>query len=238
MGMEHWCNLFIWISISKWANNLWKLQTWYNLTLIDDILGEFLQAPLDSIIDNELFKHDLVDIARQFVQNKIELLYSQIKTSFAAKDLAKLKKTQNIFESMLNDMDDVLQSNDKFLLGKWIASAKSCATNQLEEQMYEYNARNQITTWGPNAEIVDYAHKQWSGIVRDYCLARWQILFAELELSITKKNGKFSDSKCRKKIFKQVEEPFTVAHNEYITEAQGDTIDISQRILNKWKGWQ
>lgn len=214
------------------------MQTWYNLTLIDDVLDEFLQTPLDAIIDNELFKHDLVDIARQFVQNKIELLYSQIKSSFAAKDLAKLKRTQSIFELMLNDMDDVLQSNDKFLLGKWLESAKSCATNQLEEQMYEYNARNQITTWGPNGEIVDYAHKQWSGIVRDYCLARWQVLFAELELSIEKKNGKFSDSKCRQKIFKQVEEPFTVAHKEYITEAQGDAIGISQRILKNWKGFE
>lgn len=215
-----------------------QFQTWYNLTLIDDVLDEFLQTPLDLIIDNELFKHDLVDIARQFVQNKIELLYTQIKPAFVAKDVAALKKIQSIFESMLNDMDDVLQTNDKFLLGKWIASAKLVATNQLEEQMYEYNARNQITTWGPNGEIVDYAHKQWSGIVRDYCLARWQVLFVELKLSIEKKNGKFSDGKCRQKIFKQVEEPFTVAQKEYITEAQGNTINISQRILQNWRGFE
>ena len=29
--------------------------------------------------------------------------------------------------------------------------------------MFEYNARNQITLWGPNGEIVDYANKQWAG---------------------------------------------------------------------------
>jgi Alpha-N-acetylglucosaminidase (NAGLU). len=32
-----------------------------------------------------------------------------------------------------------------------------------EKQLYEYNARNQITLWGPRGEIVDYANKQWAG---------------------------------------------------------------------------
>ena len=33
-----------------------------------------------------------------------------------------------------------------------------------EKQLYEYNARNQITLWGPRGEIVDYANKQWAGM--------------------------------------------------------------------------
>ena len=33
-----------------------------------------------------------------------------------------------------------------------------------EKQLYEYNARNQITLWGPHGEIVDYANKQWAGM--------------------------------------------------------------------------
>ena len=32
-----------------------------------------------------------------------------------------------------------------------------------DEKLFEYNARNQITLWGPNGEIKDYANKQWSG---------------------------------------------------------------------------
>ena len=31
--------------------------------------------------------------------------------------------------------------------------------------MYEYNARNQITLWGPNGEIDDYAAKNWAGLI-------------------------------------------------------------------------
>lgn len=29
--------------------------------------------------------------------------------------------------------------------------------------MYIINAKNQVTLWGPNGEIKDYANKQWSG---------------------------------------------------------------------------
>lgn len=71
--------------------------------------------------------------------------------------------------------------------------------------------------------------------MRDYCLPRWQLLFSELKNSIENNNGKFSDSKCRQKIFKQVEEPFTVANKLYNDEADGDAIDLSHRILKKYK---
>lgn len=114
---------------------------------MDDVLDELLQTPDDLTIDNELFKHDLVDITRQFLQNKIEMLYSEVKKAFVAKDLIALEKVRHIFESMLLDLDDILQTNEHFLLGKWIESAKSLATNELEELLYEYNARNQITIW-------------------------------------------------------------------------------------------
>ena len=30
----------------------------------------------------------------------------------------------------------------------------------------EFNARNQVTLWGPNGEINDYAAKSWGGLVK------------------------------------------------------------------------
>jgi alpha-N-acetylglucosaminidase len=38
---------------------------------------------------------------------------------------------------------------------------------------YEYSARNQITLWGPNGNINDYASKSWAGLVSTYYLPRW-----------------------------------------------------------------
>lgn len=195
-----------------------------------------MQTPVDLIVDNELYKHDLIDVTRQFIQNKIELLYPRIQMAFSEKSIDNLQTLRKTFEAMLTDLDEALETSDQFLLGKWLTSAKALATNQLEEQQYEYNARNQITIWGPNGEISDYAHKQWNGIVSDYCLPRWQLFFSELEQSIVKNKGKFSDSKCRQKIFRQIEEPFTVSNKEYTAAVQGDTIELSRKILQKWKG--
>jgi hypothetical protein len=33
----------------------------------------------------------------------------------------------------------------------------------------------QVTLWGPDGNINDYASKQWSGLVKDYHMGRWQV---------------------------------------------------------------
>ena len=62
-----------------------------------------------------------------------------------------------VFIDLLKDMEEILSTNKNFLLGPWLESAKALATNDEEKKIYEFNARNQITLWGPNGEILDYA---------------------------------------------------------------------------------
>lgn len=205
------------------------------MTLIDDVLEHFLQVPANSIVDNVLYKYDLIDVTRQFVQNKIELLYPRIKQAFMAKNLNDLQTIRDTFQSIYSDLDDLLHGDEQFLLGKWLENAKSLATNPLERKQYEHNARNQITIWGPRGEIVDYAHKQWAGLIRDYCLPRWQLFFSDLEIAV-KANGTFNESKFKQNVFKQIEEPFTFAKKEYNAVAQGAPIEIARKIWLKWKG--
>lgn len=50
-------------------------------------------------------------------------------------------------------LDQLLASDSHFLLGKWIADAKRLAKNPSDKKLFEYNARNQITIWGPNGEV-------------------------------------------------------------------------------------
>ena len=54
---------------------------------------------------------------------------------------------------LLADMDRVLASDEHFLLGAWIESAKRAATTADERVLYEYNARVQVTMWGPSEEV-------------------------------------------------------------------------------------
>lgn len=187
-------------------------------------------------MDNDLFKHDLVDAIRQMAQNKIDSLFTEVINSYHNKNLTRLKYLSKSFEEILLDLDEILQTSEPFLLGKWLNSSRALASNQVEEQMFEFNARNQITLWGPNGQIVDYAIKQWSGMISDYCWPRWKIFLDQLAASLRKKNAKYSEKKCKEKIFKQVEQPFGVDNKEYIAEATGDTIALAQDFYNKWNG--
>ena len=77
-----------------------------------------------------------------------------------------------VFTSALVDLDRLLQTNKHFLLGSWLEAAKSLATNENERLQYEFNARNQITLWGPDGQILDYGGKQWAGMFTDYYIPR------------------------------------------------------------------
>ena len=54
------------------------------------------------------------------------------------------------------------------MLGKWIADAKTWAADKSEEPYYEKNARTIVTVWSRPSILVDYAGKQWNGLIRDY----------------------------------------------------------------------
>ncbi len=51
---------------------------------------------------------------------------------------------------MLIDMETLLASDKRFLLYNWLNDAKLKATNNYERELYEWNARAQITLWGQN----------------------------------------------------------------------------------------
>jgi len=80
---------------------------------------------------------------------------------------------------LLRDLDALLATGDNFLLGRWLADAgrwaDADADGGAQRRRLQWSAKNQITLWGPNGEIADYATKQWAGVVVDFQLPRWQV---------------------------------------------------------------
>lgn len=211
-------------------------QSWYNLSSVDEILEHFLASSLNSSNQiNELYKYDLVDITRQMIQNKVEQLYREIVVSFEQKSLNEFKKHAKQFELLSNDLERILRTNDKFLLGNWLESAKNLATNDHEMKMYEFNAKNQITIWGPTGQVYDYAMKQWSGMISDYCWPRWKHFFDKLREAFESESEFFNETECQRNIYKIVEEPFVNDNKLYKVKAHGDSIKIAREIHERWK---
>lgn len=95
-----------------------------------------------------------------------------------------------------------------------------------EEDLYIYNALNQITLWGPYPQgNLDYAIKQWSGVVTDYHLKRWQ-LFVDTLVDNIANNKTYDQDAMNWMMFSEVEEPFTLnTSKEFPSTVTGICID-------------
>jgi alpha-N-acetylglucosaminidase len=94
---------------------------------------------------------------------------------------------------------------------------------------YEWNARNQITLWGPRGEIRDYATKQWAGVVADYFKPRWEIFIREMQMSLDEKRP-FNKKAFDANVFAVVEEPFTLSTKHYSNVAIGKNDSLVPHI--------
>lgn len=133
---------------------------------------------LPKLWNNTAYQHDMVDVTRQVLDNAFIPLYTDLVTAYnessASPDILS-KKGQNMLD-LLGDLDAVLLTNENFRLSTWIRSARSWAHgDKAQASFYEYNARNQITLWGPNGEITDYASKGWAGLISTYYIPRWHL---------------------------------------------------------------
>ena len=133
---------------------------------------------------NPSYQHDMVDVTRQVMANAFIPLYNSLISTWNSshtKNTTLSREGQKIIE-LLTDLDSVLLTNENFRLSTWIDSARSWAPGNGSQAAYlEYNARNQITLWGPRGEITDYASKQWGGLVSSYYVPRWKMFVEYLK---------------------------------------------------------
>lgn len=211
---------------------LYISQSWYDYSTLEDA-WEFL---LNTTATNStLFDMDLVDVTRQALQNKGEDLYTVIMQAYSHNEMEAVAEMGKEFLDLLRDMDRILATHPRFLLGPWLEAAKALASDDEDERdLLEQNARAQITTWGPTGEITDYATKQWSGLFNDFFVKRWTVFFEEI-LKAMRNNRQVNKKKLAKKILYSVEIPFLFEQKSYPVEASGEDIKmVSRELFDKW----
>jgi alpha-N-acetylglucosaminidase len=143
------------------------------------------------------FAYDVVDVARQLLANRFLDVYEILVATYNTEtDTAEaVAAAGKPLLAILSELDRLLLTNEHFLLSNWIRDARNWANGPNKSQYaayLEYNARNQITLWGPDGEINDYASKQWAGLVGSYYLPRWEMFTTYLQN--TKKTGEAYNS--------------------------------------------
>ncbi|GJE89695.1 glycoside hydrolase family 89 protein [Phanerochaete sordida] len=123
------------------------------------------------------FAFDLVEFTRQLLANRFLELYSALVgvQSSAVSTAHDVATAGAPLVALLADLEALLQTNEQYLFSAWVRDATRWAHGNATYAAYlEYEARNQLTLWGPDGQIDDYASKQWAGLVGGYYAVRWQ----------------------------------------------------------------
>ena len=211
--------------VSSWS----EMEEFYNP---DDVINaaRLMVEASHEVKANDNFRYDLVDVTRQAIAEQARYFYDEVVAAYKAKDRKMFDYTTKRFLDILLQQDRLLSSMPDFMVGGWIRSARNLGQNEQERNHYEWNARVQITTWGNRSAaerggLREYAHKEWNGVLADFYYPRWKAYFEALAATLDGKPMKQLD-------FYAMDEKWTLLHNVYPYEAQGNPVEFAQTAFN------
>ena len=218
-------------SLSSFQSSSWsKMQNYYDPTSTEAAARLMLKVA-DKYRGNNNFEYDLVDIVRQAIADRARIVYNRTVADFKSFDRKSFENDSKEFLRLLLSQDKLLGTRREFRVGTWINEARSLGTSEAEKNLYEWNARVQITTWGnrypaDNGGLRDYANKEWNGILRDFYYQRWNAYWKTLRNVL--------DGKPLVKLdFYGMEEPWTKAHNYYSSDPEGNSVDVAKEVFDE-----
>ncbi|XP_057522012.1 alpha-N-acetylglucosaminidase [Amaranthus tricolor] len=209
---------------------------WYPTQEVIKALRLFLDARND-LVGSLTYRYDLVDLTRQALSKLANDAYLKAVTAFLLRDIKALDIHCQKFIQLIKDIEELLASDDNFLLGTWLDSAKRLASNPMEMRQFEWNARTQITMWFDTTEtkqskLHDYANKFWSGLLEDYYLPRAETYFNNLRRSL--KNNKIFQADLWRREWISYSNKWQSGTNIYPVKARGDALSIAEKMYAKY----
>ncbi|KAG8097408.1 hypothetical protein GUJ93_ZPchr0013g37055 [Zizania palustris] len=222
--------------LSEVSGSLPHPHLWYSTKEAIKALELFLNAGKD-LSKSLTYRYDLVDLTKQSLSKLANEVYLDALNSFQKRDSDGLNFHTKKFLELIVDIDTLLASDDNFLLGPWLESAKSLAMTENERKQYEWNARTQVTMWYDNtkteqSKLHDYANKFWSGLLKSYYLPRASKYFTLLTRSL-QENRRFPLEEWRKDWI-SYSNKWQSGKELYAVKATGDALAISRSLFTKY----
>ncbi|KAI0692938.1 alpha-N-acetylglucosaminidase [Cytidiella melzeri] len=193
-----------------------------------------------SLRQNPEFVLDVTEVSRQILANRFLDLYKDViavwnSTTTSPSDVSHIGSQ---LVDVIRDLDTLLYTNENYLFSTWIADAKQWSGGNASYEAYlEYQARNQITLWGPTGGLInDYAGKQWAGIVGEYYAERWSKFVSMLVEQKT--SGAPYDATAVAAVMESIGEQYDLRtwgeESEEVWGTKGDTWEAVEAVLKKW----
>lgn len=226
--------------VSSWS----KMNNYYDPTTTWEA-AQLMLSVAEQYRGNNNFEYDLVDICRQALADRGRIVYNRTIADFNSCDKRAFKQDSEEFLRLLLQQDSLLATRSEFRLGNWTQQARQLGTTLEECNQYEWNARVQITTWGnrhcaDEGKLRDYAHKEWQGILRDFYYPRWKHFFGILQdeldgrLPMMAVGNSYVPKEGNPAVevdWYGMEEPWTLEHNAYLAQPEGNPIDVARRVI-------
>ncbi len=206
--------------------------TWGNAVISYDMaeLEEAVRLLLedyDLLKESDGYLYDVADILKQVLSNASQSYHGKMVQALNARDLEAFTEASDRFLRLVDRIDQVLGTRREFLLGTWVEQAKALAegADDFTKDLYEFNAKSLVTTWGayPQAEsggLKDYSNRQWAGLTKDFYKERWSRWIAYQKEALS------GNSPAAINWF-EMEWAWARANTEYTTEAS----DVDLKML-------
>lgn len=164
--------------VSSWGTRI----RYYDTGRFKKAVAVFVSAEKD-FKDSETYQADRTDFLRQVLADKGDLAYKELIEAIESKSKQRIESKGNQFLSMILMQDSLLNNNLYFSLNRWINQAQLFGKNLPDAKNVLYNAKSQITYWGPDnnssTTLRDYAHKEWGGLLGSLYYQRWKLFIDE-----------------------------------------------------------
>ena len=168
------------------ALNISAASTWgnavvsYDKVLLEDA-AELLLEDYDALKDSEGYLYDVANVLQQVLSNSAQEYQKKMTAAYNAGDAEAFETNAAAFLEIIDYMETVTATSEYFLLGRWVEQAKALAVNadDFTRDLYEFNAKALVTTWGSynqaeSGGLKDYSNRQWSGLIGDFYKPRWE----------------------------------------------------------------
>lgn len=181
-----------------------KIEYWFPVEETFSRFRELLPALVHVLGEHPLFREDLNDVMREMTQFEMG---NEAALSMSEAFLMEDKQQVGASCEMLMEMFQKLESYSNRDVRQWIENAKSIAPTSEERQVFPVTAGDILTVWGPTGQNLDYAHREWAGLMSGYYGRRWQY-FCDWILE----HDDFNHTEFSISVFRDVERPFSISN--------------------------
>ncbi|MER6394915.1 alpha-N-acetylglucosaminidase [Kitasatospora sp. NPDC001603] len=138
----------------------------------------------------DAYRFDLVNVARQALDNRARALLPQIASAYHARNRTLFRSLVREWEADLALVDRLSGTDARSMVGPWIAAARSWGADAAERDRLEYDARSVLAKWSGRVPsdvhgLHDYANREWAGLVAGLYARRWSSYFSSLDEALT-----------------------------------------------------